>query len=45
MELREQFEELGGVEFHYIPAFNTSEIWVKNMSKWVERTYNKWPVL
>ena len=45
MELREQFKELGGEEFHYIPAFNNSELWVKNMSSWVERAHASWPSL
>ncbi len=45
MELREQFEELGGNDFYYVPALNDSEAWVKRFAQWVSKSHNQWDLL
>ncbi len=45
MQLREQFEEAGGKNFYYIPAFNTEEVWLKHLSQWFQRSQGQWPEL
>ena len=42
VELREQFEKLGGSNFHLVPGLNSEDLWVQSLAQMVEASSSPW---
>jgi ferrochelatase len=45
MEVRHEFEQAGGKDFHYIPCLNTSPAWILGMAEIAEQHLIGWPTI